>query len=330
VTAKNDFGIWREKTSGGETDLLLRHGDQAGAHTVEKLKLFTPVSNATDQRRTFAPDGGLAATAQFEAGGSGVVRVLADGSKDVPVDTSSAVPDESGAPVAGIEFQKFNPPATASGGKLALLATLRAVAQGQATPSQAIFSNQSGSMRRVLARGDAVPGTANASFSRLGDPLMGERAFIGLLTTLSGRGVTPATRKAIVAIDGGEKSMAARLGEAAVDYGGAKYRKFISMVVTDSDPARVVFTAMAGGPGINASNNIGLWSYSKANGTRLVFRKGGTIVIGDQTLTVRTFEALQAPRKNMGQGRSTDASGFVTAKATLSDGRTGVLRIPLP
>jgi hypothetical protein len=31
-----------------------------------------------------------------------------------------------------------------------------------------------------------------------------------------------------------------------------------------------------------------------------------------------------------GQGRSTDASGFVSVKAKLNDGRSGVLRIALP
>lgn len=66
------------------------------------------------------------------------------------------------------------------------------------------------------------------------------------------------------------------------------------------------------------------------NRTNLLVRKGASIKIGGQSLTVRTLDALQAPKKNPGQGRSTDDSGFVTAKVKLSDGRSGVLRIPLP
>jgi hypothetical protein len=154
---------------------------------------------------------------------------------------------------------------------------------------------------------------------------------VGFIAALTGRRVTPANNKSIAVVDGDVRVVVARLGDPAPGFGGrAVFRRFGSMVVTDSDPGRVVFTATVGGAGVRASNNTGLWSFSAATGTSLLLRKGGTIQAGDDTLTVRVFEALQAPRKSMGQGRSTDASGFVTAKATLSDGRQGVLRIPLP
>jgi hypothetical protein len=124
----------------------------------------------------------------------------------------------------------------------------------------------------------------------------------------------------------------ARLGTQAVGLpAGVTYRSFKSVVVTDTTPGRVVFTGTVGGPTIKASDNLGLWSSSAATGTvSLVMRTGQAIKVGTGTLGVRSFSALAAPPKSMGQGRSTDATGFVTAKATLSDGRIGVLRIPLP
>ena len=186
-------------------------------------------------------------------------------------------------------------------------------------------------MSRVLARGENVPGQNEMRFGSLGQPLLGEKGMIGLIAALTGRGVTPANRQVIARVDAGAKSVVARLGDAATGMStGAVYRRFVSMVVTDTDPTRIVFTAVVGGPGVNGSNNMGLWSSSVEKGTTLLMRKGGPIKIGSDTLMVRSFDALQAPKKNMGQGRATDATGFVTAKATLSDGRKGVLRIPLP
>ncbi len=331
VTAKDDFGIWREKTSGGDSDKLLRTGDPAGAHTVKKLSLLTPVANATDQRRSFAPDGGVAAMAKFDDGSTGVVAVAADGSVSVPLESSAAVPDDTGSADADVRFTAFSPPATASAGRVALLAALKAVVRGQPAPAQAIFSNQGGTMRRVVARGDTVPGQNGARWGSLGQPAMGEGGMIGFIAALTGQGVKPPNRTVIARVENGDKTVVARLGNQAFGMAdGVTFRRFMSMVVTDSDPARIVFTATVGGPGVNGSNNVGLWSHSVANGTNLLMRKGGEIKVGGETLSVRTFEALQAPKKNIGQGRSTDASGFVTAKAKLSDGRQGVLRIPLP
>lgn len=339
VNARNDFGIWRERSDGTGTDLLLRTGQQGFPRTrgggagrgLKKVTFMPPVSNATDQRLSHAPDGGLGALAKFDDGSDGVVRVAADGSVDVPLDDASAVPDEAGTADGSVVFERFAPPATASGGRLALVAALQAAARGQPAPPQAVFANTSGTMQRVLTRGETVPGAGDARWGQLGQPLLGEKGMIGLIAALTGKDVKGPTNKALVRIENGTETVAVRLGDAAPGYGsGVVFRKFMSMVVTDSDPGRMVFTALVGGPGVNGSNNVGLWSIKTGAGTSLVLRSGGTIQASGQTLTVRTFETLIAPKKSQGQGRSTDASGFVTAKAKLSDGRVGVLRIPLP
>jgi hypothetical protein len=212
-----------------------------------------------------------------------------------------------------------------------LVAALKAAVKGQAAPAQAIFANTGGALQRVLTRGAAVPGLNDTRWGRLGQPLLGEKGVIGLVAALTGKGAAGGKNKALVRIENGDKTLVARLGGDVPDYGpGVVFKRFMSLVVTDGDPARMVFTALVAGPGVKASDNVGLWSHSAAGGTRLVLRSGGTIQASGRTLTVRTFEALVAPKKSQGQGRSTDASGFVTAKAKLSDGRVGVLRIPLP
>jgi uncharacterized delta-60 repeat protein len=332
VNKTNDFGVWREKTSGGDSDLILRTGKPVAGRIPKKLLLMTPVTNATDQRRSVAPDGAVGAMASFDDGKTGVVTVAADGAESVQADSDANVRDEAGHIIAEARFESFDPPATNNGGMVAFLAALKAAARGIPAPAkQGIFTNQSGTMTRVVARGDALPGNDAVRLGLLGQPCMGQSGMIGFIAALTGQRVTGANRQAIIRMEGGQKSVVARLGEPAPGMGvGVVYRKFISMVVTDTNPGRVVFTATVGGPGINGTNNTGLWCSSAARGTNVVMLKGSLVRIGTDVLSLRTFSTLQAPTKNVGQGRSTDASGFVTAKAKLSDGRTGVLRIPLP
>lgn len=331
VNAKNDTGIWKENTASGELDLLLRTGDTVEGLTPIKLVTMAPIPNATDQRQGFAPDGALAAAATFDDGTKGIVTVSPDGTPAVALTTAEPVLDEDGTPIPNATFVRLTPPATGNGGKLALAATLRSLTgRGAAPPRQAIFSNQGGTMRRVLARGDAMPGRVGVRMGALGRPLMGKSGVIGLIAALTGKAVRPDTRKAIMRLDTSGKTAVARLGDPVPGMAeGVVFRRFISMVVTDDDQARIVFTAVVKGPGVTASNNVGLWSTDPDGRVVLVMRKGGPCVVDDQPLQVRSFQALQASRKNAGQGRSTD-NGFVTAKAKLSDGRRGVLRIALP
>ncbi len=335
VTKVNDFGVWREKTSGGASDRLLRTGmplSGTDQRMPKKLTLMTPVANASDQRRSFAPDGGVGAVATFPDGSSGIVRVAADGSVDVPADTTFFAPDEMGVASTSVKFKAFNPPATASGGLHAFLATLRSIARGTPPPpSSAIFTTAGGGLHRLVARGDGVTGLSEVTYRSFGQPLLGERGLTAFLATLSGRGVKSASNKALVIADGATKTVVARLGGHAAGLGtNVVYRRFLSMVVTDSDPARMVFTATVSGGGVKGSEDLGLWSVSATQEAKLLLREGQPIDVLGQTSNVRTFEALQAPTSSMGQGRSTDANGFVTAKVKLTDGRSGVLRIPLP
>lgn len=139
---------------------------------------------------------------------------------------------------------------------------------------------------------------------------------IGLVTALTGRRVAPNARKAIVLVDGGVRAVAARLGEHAlgfpderlefveplvrfVSFDPVVYRRFLSVVVTDSDPARLVFTGTVRGPGVTAGSSLAMWSVSPSAGVNLLLRTGQEIDIGGETLTVRVFDALKAPRKSM-------------------------------
>ena len=328
ITAANDFGVWREKTTGGECELFLRTGDSAGSHTIKKFAIMTSVPLWTDQRRSFSYEGGLVTAATFTEGGSGIVRVADDGTVDVPVEIGSDVPDKIGGSDNTVKFASFGPPAMGSPGNFAFLAALKPAASRLAVPRQAVFSNFSGTLNRLLARGDSVPGEDGVYYGKLGDPSFSASGAIALVTALTGR---PAASQAIVRIDNSGQTIVARVGEQVAGLDDrVVYRRFNSIAINDNAAAHLVFVATIGGPGINAGNNLGLWSYSPSSGVKLLARKGGPILVEGDVLTLRTLEALQASKTNIGRGRSADADGFVVAKAKLSDGRTGVLRIPLP
>ncbi len=328
VNAKNDSGIWRETAVAGASENLVRTGDKPdGTNAIKTLKLMIPVPNATDQRRSFAPDGGVAAAAAFDNGDAGVVRVAADGSVDVAVTRSTTVPDEVNA-----TFREFDPPATASGGKLAFLAALRAAATGQPPPpSRAIFSNRDGVLRSVARVGGTLPGNNQQRFARLGQPLMGQSGMIGFIAALTGKGVTTRNRVALIQDRSGTQSVVARLGDPAAEFGdGPVYQRFQSVAVTDTATGHMVFTGTTAGKNLTKKNRQGLWAISAAGNVELLLRSDQPVKIGDDTPTVRVFQALVARPANRGQGRTTDEAGFVSVKVTLSDGRKGVLSIPLP
>jgi len=332
VTKDTDFGVWRELVAGGDSELLLREGTMVslvsgGSRNLRTLRLMETVENAADQRRSFAPDGGVAALATFADGSSGVVYVAADGSVDVPLDTNSPVRDAMDQVMPGVKFGSFEPPATASGGRYAVRVMLGAVKNG---PIQLVAGTRGGPRRRVLGGGDIVPGSGGLErFITLGQPLLGESGAIGTIATLTGP--TPKVKpKAIVFQQNGATSVIARLNGPAATLAPATYKRFLDVAVTDAPQARLVFTATVGGADIKANNNLGLWSVSPSGRTHLLLRTGSNIDGTTQLPTIRSFEALKAKPASIGQGRGTDASGFVAVKAKLSDGRIALLRIPLP
>jgi len=338
VSARNDFAIWRESDLGGESAPVLRTQQILSFPVTgigleaKKLRAFVPVQHATDQRRSFAADGGVAVAGSTDQGRSAVVLVRPDGAESTLGETGQHVSDLPFADGVRFEISQVRAPATAAGGYAAFAATLRAIAGGAPAPSHAVIVNRGDWPRTVLQAGEPLPGNSEQRFASLGDPLLGESGMVAMVAALTGRGVTPGNRKVIVQVrPNNQKSVVARLGEPAADGGtGVTYRKFQSVVVTDTYPGRILFTGTMKGPGVNGSNQQGLWCVGEDGVAKLLMRSGQELTIGATKPRIRLFTTLDAKRANMGQGRTTDATGFVTAKVKLSDGRTGVLRITLP
>jgi hypothetical protein len=340
VSKTNDFGVWREQTTGLTSDLLLRTGIpittvDGDTPAVKKLELMIPVENATDQRRSFAPDGTVAVTATFADGSNGVALVAPDGTKTVPIDTKSAVPGLSGA-----RFLKINPPAVARNGLFAFRAALTAALRGlPPPPRQAIYISRDGTREEVARLGDRAPGRDDERLRSLGHPSVGQSgllAFIATLQRIAGEPPHPAkgvrVRKAILQVRDQDKKVAISEGDPAPECGdGVVIQRILSVVVTDTPAGHIVFTATISGPNVSKLNRVGMWCVPPTGAIKLLLRSNQPVMVKDMDVPqLRTFTALDAKPASKGQGRSTDDLGFVTAKVTLSDRRTGVLRIPLP
>jgi uncharacterized delta-60 repeat protein len=338
VTPANDFGVWRERGSGGDPDFLFGHGrsffdnipsERGGSPTdvIKKVQVIIPVDMASDQRRSFAPDGGVMAAATFTDGRQAIVSVSGEGEREIVMDSTAEVPDLPEA-----EFQAIEAPATANNRRFAFRATLRNGRGGiAARNNQAIFARLGNSLRQVQRRGQIYPRNDELRFASLGHPLLGQSGMIAFIAALGGPGVTPKNRQVIMQHRGGVSTPVARLGNPAPGTDdGVVYQRFQSMQVTDTEAGQIVFTGLLSGSGITPMNKQGLWSVDATGEVRLILRANQPLNVAGTTAQVRTFTSLQAPPITRGQGRSTDADGFVTAKVKLTDGRSGVLRIRLP
>jgi hypothetical protein len=190
---------------------------------------------------------------------------------------------------------------------------------------------EDGILGRVFSTGDQLPDGQALYLRSLGQPLLGEDGTLGLVADASGEdGQEPARKvKVILRKSGDVKTVVAQTGKPAVGVTNALYKRFLSVVVTDANPGRMLFTAVIAGPGVNARNNVGLWSVSDSD-TTLVLRKGLPISAEKGSPTILQIEALQASRANQGQGRSTDANGFAAVRMKLSDRRVVVGKVSLP
>jgi uncharacterized delta-60 repeat protein len=347
VNKTNDSGVWREKTTGDDSDLLLRTGDPIVAADAEngqtpnvtKLTLMVPVESATDQRRSFAPDGTVAATATFADKSSGLVIVDSDGTKSVPVTTRT----DPG--IANATIDRLDPPAVAHGGLFAFQAALRAAARGlPPPPSKVIFVSRDGIRERVAGTNDVLGDQTRERLRSVGQPLLGQSGLLAFLTTLQRVAGLPGeerpvprfpVRKAIVQVRDGVKKVVIAVGDPAPECGeGVTLQRIQSVVVTDTPGGHIVFTGTITGKGLDKLSRQAMWSVSSSGVVKLLVRTNQSVVVnatGTQP-KLRLFEALVAKPASKGQGRSTDEVGFVTARVKLVDGRvsrTGVLRIPL-
>jgi len=172
----------------------------------------------------------------------------------------------TGDPAPGTDpnvvYSGFSPPVLNGAGQTAFIGSLTGPGV-DLTNDRGIWSEGGGSLSLIAREGDSAPGTdPNVVYSGFSPPVLngaGQTAFIGSLT---GTGVVFANETGIWSEGSGSLSLIARDGDAAPGAGpGVAFdglggnRGDLSF----NEAGQTAFTGLLTGPGIDLSNNNGIW-----------------------------------------------------------------------
>lgn len=279
VDDTNDEGIWSE---GGGSGLVLvaREGNQApGTPAGVNFSSFeSPLLNAAGQIAFIATltgpgvdntnDQGI----WFEGGGPGLVLIAREGDQ------------APGTPV-GVNFDGLNYLVLNAAGQIAFNGSLTGAGVDATTNRSGIWSGGGGVGLALIARdGDQAPGAGpGAIFSDFSDflagsvyPRLNDAGQIAFVATLAGSGVDDSNDEGIWATDtGGVLHMVLRTGDQAPGTDdGVSFSDFLSSEFRLNGAGRIAFSAALTGPGLDNTNDDGVWLGGGGSGLALVVRTG--------------------------------------------------------
>jgi hypothetical protein len=252
---------------------------------------------------------------------------------------------------AGVNHNTFGGYSLNNAGTISFVGTVIGGEFAEADPDRsAIWVGTPGSLQ-VLARSrTAAPGTgAGVNFRTVGLPVVGGNttAFIG---TLSGAGVTTDVNdRGIWAGGVGSVQLVARDGDPAAGIGGGvNYDRTGSEWGTDIQGNRinptslpvvgpngtVAFMSTLTGPGVNTTNDEGIWARYPTGGTHLIARTGQVIDVDPGPGVVnKTLSDVSLATGLLGSSDGYSAvNGLdaVTWRAGFTDNTTAIMVTPVP
>jgi hypothetical protein len=194
--------------------------------------------------------------------------------------------------------------------------------------SSGIWSEGRGQgLELVVRAGNAAPGLGGIFFGALTQPVINKEGIIAFNANLRGPGVTAANQATIWSGELGDLKLIARAGDAAPGVAdGAMFQSFSRPHLNGNGMTSI--TALLTGPGVNASNNEGIWA-QKGNGDLVLIARLGQVLDADQGagFDLRTITALSTVgNAGDGDGRQPgfNERGFITFHARFSDGSEGI------
>jgi hypothetical protein len=298
-------GIWSQKS--GSLSVVALSNQQAPG-TPNGFVFLGFGSPAIDDQSHIAVLGTLQGTAPA-ASDRGIWRE--DGSGLHLVALKGDQPSGAGT---GVRYLTFSDPLLNGQGQLAFAGTLSGAGVTLAN-DRGIWSDRSGSMQLLWRTGDqaagVAPGISYSSFDSIRLNGNGQMAFLG---GLAGSGVTSSTDHAIWGENnGGALRVVAREGDPAPGLAaGFAFGSFgfISM----NDVGQVVLDADLSGPGLDLSNNHGIWATDRNGVLRLLARYGDM------------FEVAPGDSRRIQWLRYTglSISGQILFSAHFTDGTSGI------
>lgn len=177
----------------------------------------------------------------------------------------------------------------------------------------AVVRSKEGQSVLIALWGADAPGTSGASFgSSVGDPIMipciNDAGQVGLYASLSGPGVAQTNNLGIWVTRNGVLNLVVRTGSqapgrlAGVLFAGLDGSQFINSA------GQMVFGATLSGPGVNESNDRGIWFADADGALEPIVMEGDGVEIGNGEIRVITgfgtgpFHSVYSPNGDDGKG----------------------------
>jgi len=184
---------------------------------------------------------------------------------------------------AGVLFAgSFGFPVINASGQLAFKANLSG-AGVNATNGTGVWTGAAGGLVMAARAGNQAPGLpAGVNFGiSFTEPFLNDAGQISFRAKLVGTGIDASNDWGIFAGAPGALQFVARESDPAPGTGGAFFNLFVDQFIINTLPVlnsagQVVFHAYLNGPGVDGSNDVGIWRWTSGIGLELVARKGST------------------------------------------------------
>ena len=242
------------------------------------------------------------------------------------------------APVGAV-FASYGQPIINALGHYAYQAKLvTGIAGVTSADAAGIWADHSSGKAKNIARASNIapdaagaPNTSGFTFTTFFDPVFDNNDKVAFYAKIAGSGVDTTNNLGIWsdASGGGTLKLVARLGAHAPGMPiGANFAAFVSLVLPDSGAA--TFVAKIAGPGIDATNNIGLWADDGSGNVNLVTRKGATVLVGGTPKIISALAVFPAASKLTGQTRGFNLNADLVYRAKFTDGTQALLHAVAP
>lgn len=305
---------------------------------ISKLSVLAPAPGSPDQGRWQATSS-IVARAEFVSGAKAILSVTSAGVISGVVQSAGALPTNTA--VSGGKWASFGLPTMSSTSGFFYLAAKYAPGFGGVSTSNdsvLLYRADTGvntALFEIARENSNAPGTGTtpAKFAGFLDPASTTSGTVGFLATLKGNKVTSANNKGLWYGTFGNLILVERTGNKAPNAGAfltsAKFTALTSFVMPPGNPATPLFTAKIAGPGIDSTNNTGLWGVGSDGYIRQLLRTGSKF----GSLKVQGFQVLGSARGAFAAGRSYNDSataGATIALVTFTNGKKAIVPLCNP
>ena len=265
----NDQGLWAQQNN--SLQLVARSGDPAPGTSpgIVFQSLFS--TSSTPFPPLFATSGQAAFTAHLS--GPGVNQ----GGNDVGIwvgqpgniSLVARQGDQAMGLAAGVNYNSIGPFALNDSGQVAF------AAQTTFGPGAGVWEGAPGSLRVAASAGTSVPGTASGvNFTGFGEDTINASGKVAFSAGVSGPGVVSGANDGGIWSEGlGQLNLVARKGDKAPGTpAGVAFSTFFSPILNAD--GQTAFYGRLTGPGVNSTNNEGIWAQDLSGQLHLIARDG--------------------------------------------------------